>query len=106
MWSRAAGESSAASASREGCADRLPSVSEACMASLAIIANPNAHRNRLWPLAARELRKAAPGVSILETRGPDELARAGAQLARERPRGGAIAGGDGTGQHRRTGLDP
>jgi diacylglycerol kinase family enzyme len=75
------------------------------MASLAIIANPNAHRNRLWPLAARELRKAAPGVPILETRNPDELARAAAQLARERPRVVAIAGGDGTVQHTLTALD-
>jgi diacylglycerol kinase family enzyme len=75
------------------------------MAWLAIIANPNAHRNRLWPLAARELRKAAPGVSILETRSAEELARAVAQLARERPRVVAIAGGDGTVQHTLTALD-
>jgi diacylglycerol kinase family enzyme len=75
------------------------------MAWLAIIANPNAHRNRLWPLAARELRKAAPGVPILETRSAEELARAAAQLARERPRVIAIAGGDGTVQHTLTALD-
>src|SRR5258708_31946715 len=108
-YRRGAGEASreprTGCASREGCADRVPSVSEACMAWLAIIANPNAHRNRLWPLAARELRKAAPGVSILETRSAEELARAVAQLARERPRVIAIAGGDGTVQHTLTALD-
>src|SRR5205085_5001569 len=46
----------------------------AAMAGIAIIANPNARRNREWPLAAEQLRKAAPGATILETRRPDELA--------------------------------
>jgi len=74
------------------------------MGGLAIIANPNAHRNRLWPLAAQALRKAAPGVPILETRGPKELLLAVQQIALERPRVLAIAGGDGTVTHTVTAL--
>ena len=74
------------------------------MTTLAIIANPNAHRNRLWPLAAQVLRKAAPGVAILETRNADELQRAAAQVVLEQPRVLAIAGGDGTVQHTLTAL--
>ena len=74
------------------------------MGGLAIIANPNAHRNRLWPLAAQALRKAAPGVPILETRGPRDLLAAAQQIALERPRVLAIAGGDGTVTHTVTAL--
>jgi diacylglycerol kinase family enzyme len=66
------------------------------MAGIAIIANPNARRNREWPLAAQQLRKAAPGATLLETRGPRELAEAARALARDKPRVLAIAGGDGT----------
>ena len=54
------------------------------MAGIAIIANPNARRNREWPLAAQQLRKAAPGAAILETRTPEELA-GGRQGAEGRP---------------------
>jgi len=38
------------------------------VAGLAIIANPNAHRNRNWPLASQALRKEAPGAVLFETR--------------------------------------
>lgn len=75
------------------------------MQGLSIIANPKAHRNRLWPLAAQSLRKAAPGAAILETRNAEELALAVARIAREKPRVLAIAGGDGTVQHTVTALD-
>ncbi len=71
---------------------------------IAIIANPNARRNREWPLAAQQLRKAAPGAPLLETRTPDELAKAARQLAKDRPRVVAIAGGDGTVTHTVTAL--
>jgi diacylglycerol kinase family enzyme len=74
------------------------------MAGIAIIANPNARRNREWPLAAEMLRKAAPGASILETRGPDELAAVAKAVKKERPRVVAIAGGDGTVTHTVTAL--
>ena len=74
------------------------------MGALAIIANPHAHRNRLWPLASEALRKAAPGVEIFETSGPRELAAAAARIATERPRVVAIAGGDGTVTHTVTAL--
>ncbi len=74
------------------------------MAGIAIIANPNARRNREWPLAAQQLRKAAPGAPILETRTPDELAKAAKTLAADRPRVLAIAGGDGTVTHTVTAL--
>ena len=66
---------------------------------LAIIANPNAHRNRNWPLASQALRKAASGAPLYETRTEDELQEAGRRLAREAPRVVAIAGGDGTVTH-------
>src|SRR5438034_3323747 len=69
------------------------------MAGIAIIANPNARRNREWPLWAQQLRKAAPGASILETRGPEELAAVAKAIAADRPRVLAIAGGDGTVTH-------
>ncbi|GAC1604793.1 MAG: diacylglycerol kinase family protein [Myxococcales bacterium] len=75
------------------------------MQDLSIIANPSAHRNRVWALASQSLRKAAPGVAILETRTPGELSAAVARIARERPRVVAIAGGDGTVQHTLTALD-
>src|ERR1700686_1268525 len=88
-----------------GCADPLPSVSGACMQGLSIIANPKAHRNRLWPLAAQSLRRAAPGALLLETRNAEELALAVARIAREKPPVLAIAGGDGTVQHTLTALD-
>jgi diacylglycerol kinase family enzyme len=74
------------------------------MAGIAIIANPNARRNREWPLAAQQLRKAAPGATILETRSPDELAGAAKALKADRPRVLAIAGGDGTVTHTVTAL--
>lgn len=75
------------------------------MSRLAIIVNPNARRNRLWPLASRELHKAAPEAELFETRTADELLRAGERLAADRPEVIAIAGGDGTVQHTLTALD-
>ena len=74
------------------------------MAGIAIIANPNARRNREWPLAAQQLRKAAPGAPLLETRNAEELAKAARALAADRPRVLAIAGGDGTVTHTVTAL--
>jgi diacylglycerol kinase family enzyme len=74
------------------------------VSTLAIIANPHAHRNRLWPLAAEALRKAAPGAPILETGTADDLRRAAQAVALARPRVLAIAGGDGTVQHTLTAL--
>src|SRR5437763_11447288 len=74
------------------------------MAGIAIIANPNARRNREWPLAAQQLRRAAPGATILETRGPEELAGVAKAVKAERPRVVAIAGGDGTVTHTVTAL--
>jgi hypothetical protein len=74
------------------------------VSTLAIIANPHAHRNRLWPLAAEALRKAAPGAPILETGTPDELRRAAEAVGAQQPRVLAIAGGDGTVQHTVTAL--
>lgn len=72
--------------------------------AIAIIANPNARRNREWPLAAQQLRKAAPGAPLLETSGAEELAAAAKKLAADRPRVIAIAGGDGTVTHTVTAL--
>jgi diacylglycerol kinase family enzyme len=69
------------------------------MSGLAIIANPNAHQNRNWPLASQALRKAAPGADLFETRTERELREAAVQVARRRPRVVAIAGGDGTVTH-------
>jgi diacylglycerol kinase family enzyme len=69
------------------------------MAQLAIIANVNARRNREWPLAARELRKAAPGAVLYETRCDADLRAAARALASDFPRVLAIAGGDGTVTH-------
>lgn len=66
------------------------------MAGLQIIANPHAHRNRLWPLASEALRKAAGGARLFETRDPRELAAAARAMAKDRPSVLAIAGGDGT----------
>ena len=74
------------------------------MAGIAIIANPNARRNREWPLAAQQLRKAAPGAPLFETRGADELARAAKRIAADKPKVIAIAGGDGTVTHTVTAL--
>ena len=74
------------------------------MAGIVIIANPNARRNREWPLAAQQLRKAAPGAAILETRGPEELAGVAKAVKAQRPRVVAIAGGDGTVTHAVTAL--
>src|SRR5438552_2042867 len=56
------------------------------MSGLAIIANPNAHRNKNWPLASQALRKAAPGAALYETRTERELRDAAAQVGRDRPR--------------------
>jgi diacylglycerol kinase family enzyme len=74
------------------------------MAQLAIIANVNARRNREWPLAARELRKAAPGATLYETRSGPELQKAAKAIAAENPKVLAIAGGDGTVTHTVTAL--
>jgi diacylglycerol kinase family enzyme len=74
------------------------------MAGIAIIANPNARRNREWPLAAQQLRKAAPGAVILETRSAEDLTAAAKALKADRPRVLAIAGGDGTVTHTVTAL--
>src|SRR5438067_10959285 len=74
------------------------------MAGLAIIANPNAHRNRNWPLASQALRKAAPGAALYETRTERELHEAAERVGRDRPRVVAIAGGDGTVTHTVTAL--
>ena len=74
------------------------------MAGIAIIANPNARRNREWPLAAQQLRKAAPGAPILETRGAQELQQAAKSIALQKPRVIAISGGDGTVTHTVTAL--
>jgi diacylglycerol kinase family enzyme len=74
------------------------------MAGLAIIANVNARRNREWPLAARELRKAAPGATLYETRSDPELRHAAESIAAEAPSVLAIAGGDGTVTHTVTAL--
>lgn len=74
------------------------------MAGIAIIANPNARRNREWPLAAQQLRKAAPGAVIVETRTPEELAGAAKAFKADRPRVLAISGGDGTVTHTVTAL--
>ena len=74
------------------------------MAGIAIIANPNARRNREWPLWAHRLRKAAPGAALLETRDAAGLAQAARELAADKPRVLAIAGGDGTVTHTVTAL--
>jgi diacylglycerol kinase family enzyme len=74
------------------------------MAQLAIIANVNARRNREWPLAARELRRAAPGATLYETGSDVELREAAKAIAAEAPRILAIAGGDGTVTHTVTAL--
>src|SRR2546421_12229045 len=74
------------------------------MSKLAIIANPNAHRNRNWPLASQALRKAAPGAAVYETRTEAELKEAARKLSREEARVIAIAGGDGTVTHTATML--
>src|SRR4051794_22412748 len=97
--SRAARESR-----KSPCAAGFCPVFGAGMAGIAIIANPNARRNREWPLAAEQLRKAAPGATILETRGPEELAGVAKAVAADRPRVLAIAGGDGTVTHTVTAL--
>ena len=53
---------------------------------------------------AAKLRKAAPGVPLIETRTAAELAQAARELAADRPRVLAIAGGDGTVTHTVTAL--
>src|SRR6267143_6124698 len=68
------------------CASGAGPVCASDMAGIAIIANPNARRNREWPLWAEQLRKAAPGAPLIETRSSDDLLLAAKQLARERPR--------------------
>src|SRR4051812_34429286 len=95
----------AARASRNSpCAAGFCPLFGAGMAGIAIIANPNARRNREWPLAAQQLRKAAPRAPLIETRNADELFKAALQLAADRPRVLAIAGGDGTVTHTVTAL--
>jgi len=74
------------------------------MAGIAIIANPNARRNREWPLAAQRLRQAAPGAPLFETRDAQELLDAARRIALDKPRVVAIAGGDGTVTHTVTAL--
>jgi len=74
------------------------------MGKLAIIANPQSHRNRLWPLAAQALRKAAPGTVILEAASVADLRRVAAEALAEKPEVIAIAGGDGTVTHVLTAL--
>jgi len=74
------------------------------VSGLAIIANPNAHRNRNWPVASQALRKAAPGAALYETRTERELHEAAERVGRDRPRVVAIAGGDGTVTHTVTAL--
>jgi len=71
---------------------------------LAIIANPLSHRNRLWPLAAQALRKAAPGAPILEAQKLDGLRAVALRALEENPEVLAIAGGDGTVTHVLTAL--
>jgi diacylglycerol kinase family enzyme len=75
------------------------------MGGLAIIANPNAHRNRNWPLASLALRKAAPGAALYETRTDSELKDATRRVLHDEPRVIAIAGGDGTVTHTVTMLE-
>ena len=75
------------------------------MSRLAIIANPQAHRNRLWPLAAQALRKAAPGATLHEAGSVADLARVAAEVKAAGHEVVAIAGGDGTVQHVVTALD-
>src|ERR1700682_4685414 len=86
------------------CAASFCPVFGAGMAGITIIANPNARRNRDLPLTAEQLPKAAPGASILETRGPEELVAVAKAIAADRPRVLAIAGGDGTVTHTVTAL--
>jgi len=74
------------------------------MAGIAIIANPNARRNREWPLAAQQLRKAAPGATLFETRTAEELLAVAKKLKGDRPSVLAISGGDGTVTHTVTAL--
>jgi diacylglycerol kinase family enzyme len=74
------------------------------MGGLAIIANPNAHRNRNWPLASEALRKAAPSATLFETRTEADLKEAAKRLQKDEPRVVAIAGGDGTVTHTVTAL--
>src|SRR4051812_48919808 len=69
------------------------------MPGLAIIANPNAHRNRNWPLASQALVKAAPAAAFYETRTQAQLDQAAALVARDRAQVVAIPGGDGTATH-------
>src|SRR5438552_15861342 len=67
------------------------------MAGIAIIANPNARRNRECPLWAPALRKAAPGATLLETSGAAELAEAARAIAYSRLLVGVVGGGGRTG---------
>ncbi|MBS2021254.1 MAG: hypothetical protein JST92_02515 [Deltaproteobacteria bacterium] len=74
------------------------------MSRLVIIANPRAHRNRLWPLAAQALKKAAPGATLLETPQEEDLKSAAREVASGKVEVVAIAGGDGTAQRAITEL--
>jgi diacylglycerol kinase (ATP) len=75
------------------------------MSKLAIIANPQAHRNRLWPLAGQALRKAAPQAAWFEPQSVEQLSAVCARVAEQGCEVVAIAGGDGTVQAAVTALD-
>ena len=75
------------------------------MLRLAIITNPGSYRNRLWPLAAQALRKAAPGAVFFEAGSVAALAAIAAEVESVGFEVVAIAGGDGTVQHVVTALD-
>src|SRR5579859_657801 len=113
--------SGAASASRKrACATGGGPICGSDMAGIAIIANPNARRNRSeWrdvgssrrpegedrrSALAEQLRKAAPGAPLFETRTAADLGKAAKAIASEPPRVLAIAGGDGTVTHTVTAL--
>lgn len=75
------------------------------MSRLAIISNPRSYRNRLWPLAAQALRKAAPGAAFYEAGSVAALAAIASEVKSAGHEVVAIAGGDGTVQHVVTALD-
>ncbi len=75
------------------------------MSRLGIITNPRSYRNRLWPLAAQALRKAAPGAAFYEAGSPSALAAIAQEVKAAGHEVVAIAGGDGTVQHVVTALD-
>ena len=75
------------------------------MSRLAIITNPQSYRNRLWPLAAQALRKAAPGAGFYEAGSVAALAAVAEEVTAAGHEVVAIAGGDGSVQHAVTALD-